>query len=144
VPTARLQLDAARRYHRKLRPLPATDEGYDLLRAFFENCWHVKDYAKSELSSVVHSAFEAEVASTQILQIVADLANRSKHVILTKTDRVGAAVTVIELHVFDGAATLPAIAAYRVTLADGSAFDAFDVADRAIAAWDPILTKYGI
>ena len=37
-----------------------------------------------------------------------------------------------------------ATATYTITLADGSAYDAADEAERTISAWEPILAKFGL
>lgn len=141
---ARLQLETAARYHAKLRPLPASDDGFDLLRGFFENCWHIKDHAKSDLSPADGQRLENDVAAIPDLCIVADLANRSKHVVLTRKDRTGASFAVKEIHAFDGADAGPAEADYQVSLSDGTAHRALDVADRALVHWEHVLRAYGL
>lgn len=141
---ARRQLDTARRYHEDLCALPATDAGYDQLRAFFENCWHVKDHAKTDLDESLHDAFEKAVGGSIYLMITADVANRSKHVALKKTDRLGAAVTVKHIQAFDGPEASPATATYKICLRDGLTYDAAEVADRALSDWETILAKYGL
>jgi hypothetical protein len=141
---ARLQLAVAERYHAKLRLLPASDEGLDRLRGFFENCWHIKDHAKSELAPTDAQQLEKDVDGIPDLKIVADLANRSKHVVLTKRDRTGASFAVKEIQAFDGGSSRSAEAEYQVSLADGSVHRALDIADRALAHWARVLPKYGL
>ena len=140
---ARRQLETARRYHEGLRALPATDAGHDQLRAFFENCWHVKDHAKEDLDRSLHDVFEKAAECSIYLMIAADVANRSKHVILKRIDRLGAAVTVKHIQAFDGPETRSATATYTIVLRDGSSYDAVGVADHALSDWETVLAKYG-
>lgn len=139
---ARRQIDTARRYLKGLRALPATDAGYDQLRAFLEDCWHVKDHAKEDLDESLHGAFEKAAGCSIYLMIAADVVNRSNHVVLKRTDRLGAAITVKHIQAFDGPEASPATATYTICLRDGSSYDAAEVADRALSDWEAILANY--
>jgi hypothetical protein len=138
----RLQLASANRHRAALDALPVDDSGYDHLRAFFESCWSVKDHALSDLPASQRQQFEKAVDSVLCLRLVADVANRSKHVTLTKRDRVGAAVTFRAIHVFDGADTRDATSEYSITLNDGSIYAAIAIADDALRAWDAVLGSF--
>jgi hypothetical protein len=139
---ARRQLAAASRNRVLLNDCIADDTGEDRLRAFFESCWHVKDHAIADLPKHQHENFETTVRSVRALCLVADVANRSKHVRLTKCDRLGAAVTFKNISVSDG--PLPASATYRISLADGSQVEALAAADEALPEWDRLLSQFGL
>jgi hypothetical protein len=143
VNPARRQLASASRHRPKLDALLPDDEGEDRLRAFFESCWNVKDHARSGLPASAHPAFEAAVNAERTLRIVADVANRSKHVHLTRNDRCGAHVSTKQIYAFDGSSDV-AVARYRITLADGPDFDALEVADRALEAWERVLCQFAL
>jgi hypothetical protein len=138
---ARRQLAAASRNRVRLDDRVPDDTGEDPLRSFFESCWNVKDHALADLPETRHRALESAVESVRALCVVADVANRSKHVRLTKKDRVGAAVTFKAITVSEG--SRPARATYWVSLADGSEIDAVTAADEALAAWDRLLCQFG-
>ena len=139
---ARLQLASATRQRDLMAQCIANDSGSDHLRNFFEACWHIKDHARAALPASEHNRLERDVVSARVFNIVADVANRSKHVILTKSDRTGAAVTFKAISAFGGAT--PASATYSIDLADGSRCDALQIANEALVEWDRLLSSYGL
>jgi len=139
---ARLQLEKVKRSFDRIQAHGADARAYDDLMHFFEDCWHLKDHAKVCLPIAQQGQFETDVNSYPHLKIVADLANKSKHVVLTKTNRVDATITHKYIYAYDGAYSPPATAQYMITLQDRSTYDAHDVAREAIAEWQTILAKY--
>ena len=122
----------------------ASDDGEDRIRAFVESCWHVKDHALADLAGAARASFEKDVEASTPLRVIADLANRSKHVVLTRRDRVGASMNIKKIDAYDGSVSGPAKANFEVTLADGTVHSVTDIANAALVAWEPILTKYGL
>src|SRR5438445_4151431 len=63
----------------------------DDLLSFFQNCWHLKDWIKNDdtLPKATREAIVRDVETTDRLLFCADLANGSKHLVLTN-ERKGA------------------------------------------------------
>jgi hypothetical protein len=135
---ARQHMERIKRSFARIQSQGADDQSHDDLMHFFEDCWHLKDYAKACLPNDQQKQLETEIDNYQHLKIVADIANRSKHAILTKNVRVDAEITHKHIHASDGKNSPPATAKYTITIQD----DAHDIAREAIAAWQTILTKY--
>jgi len=138
---ARLQMEKVLRSFARIQSNSADDQAYDDLMHFFEDCWHLKDYAKVCLPPTQQKQLEEEVEKCKHLKIVADIANRSKHAEL-KRKRGDADITHKYIRTYDGANPSPATAKYTITLQDGSSYDVHDVAREAIAEWQTIITKY--
>jgi hypothetical protein len=141
---ARLQFERVKRSFERIQDHGADNQAYDDLIHFFEDCWNLKDHAKDCLPAIQKGQFETDINSCPHLRIVADLANKFKHVVLKKSNRVDATVTHKHIHAYDGSYSPPATAEYTITLRDGSTHDAHDVAREAIVEWQAILTKYGL
>lgn len=86
---------------------------------------------------------EKDVHAYWALRIVADIANRSKHITITNV-RDDARITHKFIHVYDGAHVQPTTARFGITLADGSTYDAHDVATEAVQNWEAILVQHGL
>jgi len=140
---ARLQFERVKRYYERIQQFGGSDVAYDDLLAFFQNCWHLKDHVKSCLSSTAARQVEEDVHAHRALRIVADIANRSKHVTITNV-RDDARITHKFIHVYDGAHAPPATARFGITLADGSTYDAHNVATEAVQNWEAILVRHGL
>ena len=141
---ARLQFERVERSFKRIQDHGGADQAYDDLMHFFEDCWHLKDHTKVCLPTGQQVQLEKDVNSCATLKVAADLANKSKHVVLTRPPRVDATVTHKHIHLFDGSYPPPATAEYTITLRDGSTHDAHDVAQKAIVEWQAILVKYGL
>ena len=62
------------------------DEFYDIIYAFFQNCYHLKDWLKNDKKlSVTNDAVEDYINNTVCLSICADICNGSKHLTLIKS-----------------------------------------------------------
>ncbi len=115
--------------------LPGADfnELEDSLWAFFQNCWHVKDWLKNDptVPAEVKQRILPLAEGTQALKIAADLANGSKHFKLTRA-RTGARDSAIQLiNHYDG--TMSTV--HMIELADGSSVTALQAAEQAMEAW---------
>ncbi|MCX5886145.1 MAG: hypothetical protein NT096_09590 [Proteobacteria bacterium] len=141
---ARLQFEKIKRSFDRIKAHGADDHAHDDLMHFFEDCWHLKDHIKFCLATSQQAQLEKDVESSTYLKIVADLANKSKHVVLNKKNRVDATITHKHIHAYDGKYSPPATAKYTVTLKDGATYDAHDIAREAMAEWQAILAKYNL
>ena len=87
------QLDRTRRWLQRIENKNAQPTEYlDFMIAFFQNCWHLKDWIKNDvtLKDTIHQTIETEAAKYNSLMICADVANRTKHLVLKKNIRLGA------------------------------------------------------
>src|SRR5687767_6889445 len=61
-----------------------TDDAFDVVYAFFQNCWHVKDWLRNDPSvAPLVGDVERCVNDSDALSVCADMANGSKHAVLT-------------------------------------------------------------
>lgn len=117
----------------------------DNLWAFFQNAWHWKDWVKNDSSipekkktQIVQAAEKSDV-----LQICADLANRSKHLRLeTWSSRMDADVTGRNIIIVMGENSSSKVT-HNVALGDGTVLTAQDVAEHAVDEWSKILASAG-
>lgn len=146
--------DTQKQYLRVLRALAKVENnrGKDLeeyeddVWSFFQNCWHLKDWVKNDnaIPETIRNSVETDVAKVQALVVCADLANRSKHLKLTRP-RIDADVAKRDLTIH----AAPPGKGYgeyyfKIQLNDGSELDAIEVAKKAAAEWQRLLASYGI
>ena len=116
----------------------------DNLWAFFQNCWHVKDWLRHDpnISKGVKDEIWDQVKANPYLPIVADLANGSKHFATDPNlEWVGAAEAPTQVAKnADGTWTFTHI----VDLPDGSRLTALELAERAMAEWQKILKAHDL
>ena len=144
-------------YRRVQRALSKLEQGgnvYDIHvvdDAFFESCWHLKDWIRNDctLSQSTRHAIVQEAEKTESLNFCADLANRSKHFKL-KHERKGATLLHIESVSTVNAKTgevqsrVPigfAIASKRGT---PTPYTVIGFAIRAVQDWTALLRKHGL
>lgn len=137
-------LDRYKGLVRTKRGLPGADfnDLEDSLWAFFQNCWHVKDWLKHDptVREDLKRRLLLVAESSQPLKIAADLANGSKHFKLTnaRTRARDRAIQLIE-H-FDG--TMSTV--HMIELADGSSVTALQAAEQAMDAWKSLFRESGL
>ena len=131
-----------RSYARVTGEYTSSVEYDDDLHHFVQDCWHLKDWIKNDPSAGVGKAIEAQALAYRSLQVVADLANGSKH-LDRHTHQVGAYVTSTNVTVHL-AQRRPANISYVVTLSDGSQTLAEALVREAVQEWDTLLTKLGL
>ena len=132
-----------RAYARLLEPHRSSIDYDDDLQHFFQDCWHLKDWIKNDESLTLNGNIEDIVKGYKPLEIAADLANASKHLVRKQRDRTGARVTSKSVTVYLGQSR-GADTVHVVTLADDSTHRATDVARDACDAWDTILRQQGL
>ena len=158
------QYDRVVRYFSRLTNQNRSQIDYeDDLWAFFQNCWHLKDWIKNDLTipqntgKIFEDKIENEVKKYKAIMIAADLANRSKHLTLKRQNRLDAKNTKksVTVHVppfrlnsktgeshTDGECQSEYF--YTIATEDGSEYDAFQIAKKAIADWDTIIKQLNI
>lgn len=114
----------------------------DMLWAFFQNCWHVKDWLRHdpiEPEDKIAAAVKAAEAHFDLL-VIADLANGSKHFLETGR-RAGARDSGYQMVDGPGGTSgfMPLI-----EVANGRESLALDVALRGLVAWRSVLSSAGL
>lgn len=112
----------------------------DYLWAFFQNCWHVKDWLRADPSVAGDRKTQvlAVAHRSPDLLVSADLANRSKHLSL-RNPRVGALDAAIQLHPgTNGTVNTD----HLIELPDGSRIAASVIGSRSLDAWSEILREH--
>jgi hypothetical protein len=116
------------------------DDYDDDLWSFFQHCWHLKDWVANDdaLPQDVRDRVASTVHSNRSLMVCADLANRTKHLKLTKMNRHDARVTQRNTTVYLGN-PVRSTSEHIITLRDGTTLVALDLARRAVEDWRQIL-----
>lgn len=141
------QLARVERFLTRLSRFDRPQEDYeDDLWAFFQNCWHLKDWIKNDPSvpQTVRDSIESEVAKWESLKACADLANRTKHLQL-RAERLGAHLVPLEPSWrFTESWAIEQRFAYDVRLTDGRTDDAVMLAKKAVHNWRHLLAELGL
>ena len=156
------QYDRVGRFFNRLTNQNRSQIDYeDDLWGFFQNCWHLKDWIKNDLTipQNIRDKIEDEVKKYKPLMIAADLANRSKHLTLNRQNRLDAkntkkSVTVhvpcLDLHLNSKTGESHIVGEcrseyfYIIATKDDLEYDAVQIAKKAIADWDTIIKKLNI
>jgi hypothetical protein len=118
----------------------------DNLWAFFQACWHLKDWIKNDdtVDAPVRGSIEAAVIPYRSIMVSADLANATKHLKL-KSERNRTGANVISRSVNVNLGDLPqSSSSHQIELGDGTILVAQEVAKRAVEEWTEILKKNGL
>lgn len=112
----------------------------DSLYHFFEDAYHLKDWLKNDPSVTIPAAIVEEAVKSYPLNVCADLCNGIKHLKLTKTKtgNLDTAVTSQSVVVHVGSHSEHS---WTVESA-GDTWDAEDVANDVISAWDTWLQAH--
>ncbi|MEJ0053889.1 MAG: hypothetical protein WDN10_04170 [bacterium] len=152
------------RWHRKVntfyegeRSVLEDNERLDMVRTFFIECFHLKDWIKADfpnLSVATERIFD-RVEGEECFKICADLANASKHVDLNKAVRkdketkIGTQGITIMVDPIkwdsDPKDYLPPVCKYRWDIiASRKKFDVKELADECIESWKKFMRKNGL
>jgi len=108
-----------------------------------QDTWHLKDWIANDAAlGPLGSRIAQEASTIPLLDIIADLANCTKHRVLTKTIRAGADLestsSTVSMHdgVMDRIIT--------IGLEDGSEYTCVVLLDEAHEAWENLLTGHGL
>ena len=152
MPSYQEQLDRVRRYYERFKRINdglenntvPLDQHLDDVHAFFQNCYHLKDWLKNDRAYRKHTGPEVEeyVSTTRVLAVCADICNGSKHLILSRGPRSGAQPTfgprIISIELTDSLSgkDSPTVLKLRVEIDHGGRkLDAFQLASDALEAW---------
>ena len=122
----------------------------DMLFAFFQNSWHVKDWIKNDDSAPRSLAAYIEdlCKAYRSLMLCADIANATKHLRLDRSPRLGGQV-VAQIMVqmtesfVTGESTGQVRYVYKITDAAGNSDDALSVARQALNDWESLIRTNG-
>src|SRR5688572_12747241 len=90
--TFREQYDRMKRWYGRFQQLDQgrvhdqrADEYLDIVHTFFQNCYHLKDWLRSDtaIHQSVRDAVEPHVNASRELRMCADICNGGKHAVLT-------------------------------------------------------------
>ena len=122
----------------------------DMLYAFFQNCWHLKDWIKNDAAApnTLAVPIENHCKKYQSLLLSADVANGTKHLTLNRPPRLGGKVVAkIMVRVTDSAATGESSSevryAYEIIDAAGKSYDALALARQAVNVWETLIKMNG-
>jgi hypothetical protein len=110
--------------------------------SFFQNCWHLKDWIKNDISVPykVRESLEDELKRYPELMACADLANATKHLEL-RNPRTGAKHDHKNFRLTIGG---PSSVEYSINLGDGNHIDAVQLAKNCVDTWVAIIKSYGL
>jgi len=147
----REQYDRVHRWHVRFGELNtgrqhnvASDNYIDEIHAFFQNCYHLKDWLRNDASlpQAIRDDVVPYIASSRPLRLCADICNSLKHLTLTRKPRsnenpqLGARRFHLEL----GAETPTISLQYEVNTDSGSE-DAYELACACVDAWEEFIRK---
>lgn len=128
----------------------SSEEYFDDVYAFFQNCYHFKDYLKNDPVFTKHSNHDIEkfVTNTPTLAICADICNGLKHLTLSNPPRsgdipkIGGKKIVLSINDTIGS-NKPTEGKIKVSIEiehKETKLDAFQVATDALSAWSSFIS----
>jgi hypothetical protein len=116
----------------------------DFTEAFFNRCYHLKDWIKKDPTVSPAIDVEAYINKTGPLRIAADFCNSLKHAGLSRPGRTGGqldgVLTHINMDIMPGGGT-----SAQVEIRMGSKkYNAFKLASDCVAAWDRFFKIHGL
>jgi hypothetical protein len=122
----------------------STDYYIDDVYSFFQHCHHLKDWIKNDeaLPLPKRNGAEGHLAASDDLKLCADIANGTKHLLLTRKTHSGADPQFNQSHqrhyTFDPATGRTT--SVRVTLQlQGNTLDCYELATRCVRSWENYL-----
>ena len=121
-----------------------------LLYAFFQNCWHLKDWIKNDAAapSTLVDHIEDHCKQYRSLLLSADVAKGTKHLTLNRPPRLGGKVVAkIMVGLTDsfatGESTIQVRYAYEIADDAGNSSDALGLARQAVSDWETLIRTNG-
>jgi hypothetical protein len=150
------QFERVKRYYARFQKLNAgrphdvpSEEYFDEIYAFFQNCYHLKEYLKNDPAFTKHSNQDIEdfLNNTPALAICADICNGLKHLTLKRPPRSGDIPKIsrknIALSINETiGSNKPAEVKIKASIEidhKGTKLDAFQVATDALRAWSSFI-----
>ena len=155
----REQLARTRRYYERFKKLndgkakePPSGASMDYSYAFFQHCYHMKDWLRNDPAYTFHSDKEIEdhISKSRELSICADICNGSKHLAFDRAPRSGAkpkfgrkieSETTVST---DGKVDYRSFAMFVELEHAGARRDAFQLATAALESWESLLKEAGV
>lgn len=113
----------------------------DAIYAFFQDCYHLKDWIKNDLTSPQRTSVESFVSHSKNLSLCADICNGSKHLTLIRS-RTGCVPKLggheVSFRPVHGPNRRRRYVTYKIDSGDQS-LDVFDVAENCMAEWKHFL-----
>jgi hypothetical protein len=140
------------RVHRRLDDVRAvytgrpggTDAALDAAQSFFEAVHHLRDWLRNDpFSDVTEADGKALIKSSPTLQLCGDLANGSKHLVLTGSHTGDFSTTIARNDVAVMVGT--GLSAHRFYVASrGTEHDVLSIAEDAVDVWTTFLGSRGL
>jgi hypothetical protein len=133
------QLNRVRRFLARLESQNQDDVSQqDFMWAFFQNCWHLKDWIRGDVSVSrdINRAIQSAAHQSWALGICSDLANGTKH-FENKTaehSRMDTRITLGKSSVVDAV----------IDMGDGTTRSGLEVARQCLLDWEAILTRHNL
>lgn len=157
----REQLARTRRYYERFKKLnegkarePSSEANMDDIYAFFQNCYHLKDWLKNDPAYTFHSGREIEeyVNQSRELSICADICNGSKHLSFDARHpprtgvepKFGRKIESESRVSTDGKVVDRSFAMFVEVEHANARLDAFKLATKALESWESLLTEAGV
>lgn len=119
----------------------------DDVYAFFQNCYHLKDWIKADPTCSNWGCVENLINTSPDLAICADLANALKHLSrirkMRSTENPSFAGSHIQLNITDdigGHDSFHIAIVYKISTSSGD-IDAFELAERCVAIWEDFINS---
>lgn len=119
----------------------------DSAEDFFNQCYHLKDWIKKDLSLTLSSDIEKFIKNSSALSIASDYCNSQKHAGLDRwyKPKSGQTINQINTHIKFDLTQYGFIASGRLELTVGNKkYDAFSLAKDCIKEWDSFLLQNNI
>jgi hypothetical protein len=151
----REQYERAERWYKRFETINtgrahdvSSDNYVDEIYAFFQNCYHLKDWIKydASLPGAVRSAVEGFINSEEPLRLCADVCNGLKHLRLLEPYRSGEKPKFGRKR-FDVefGAGVPSTIRLKCEITTGTrTVDAFQLATDALESWKKFITEYSL
>lgn len=132
----RSQLERVRRWQRRVVVARGSPEVEDYLYAFFQNCYHLRDWLQVE-QAVPQTALEEFFRVNVEMRLCQDVCNATKHLKLSDP-KLGREFSMAREYI--GPSPVPnAPTTTLVLLAGSSKYDAFDLMGKCLGRWEAFL-----
>ena len=108
----------------------------DQVYAFFQNCYHLKDWIKHDESVRVSENVEDFIKKHCELKLCAVICNGTKHLVLKKMP-LGGRKTIVDV----GRGTTIISVKYTIDTSSGSSVDAFELATKCLEIWEKFIRE---
>jgi hypothetical protein len=126
-------------------PTITNTDAADLAEAFFNQCYHLKDYIKKDPVIGTKVDVEAYINKVGALRIIADYCNSSKHAGLDHKPRSGAQVEQVQTHMKIDLTPKGFVSSAQLKIIiGGKPYNAYKLATDGVAAWNTFFAQHSI